>query len=505
MQNVNLSSSVRSISDGPDLPRPVPLSGVRDQDSRRELVSADFLLTIALIGDALMVFVGLVSAFWIRFKSGWITFGVDAYQLYDLGDYLSLILVGTVFLLLAFGYLRLYDRRNLLRLRRVVAITFRATTFWLFAYVGVSLALKFQPPISRIYVFLSYVGTLGALLAWRWCFHRLVGCERIASKLRQRMIFVGWNTEAKRLTEMVASDPSHPYEIVGCVPPPGGMFESDPPKTVPLLGEYSQLDKILKKRLTEIVILADLNPDIAQIAGIANSCQKEFVQFKVIPSYFQILVSALQLETISGVPILGISELPLDRVSNRLLKRAVDLIGGFVGLCASIPIMAWCGALVYWESPGPIFFGQERIGRNGRRFTMFKLRSMKVGADLSDHENQSTRREDPRLLKIGKFMRRWNLDEVPQFWNVLKGDMSLVGPRPERTFHSIVLSDKIPHYNARYAINPGITGWAQINGLRGDTDLAERVRYDLFYLENWSILLDAQIMVQTFFKRDNAY
>jgi len=128
-----------------------------------------------------------------------------------------------------------------------------------------------------------------------------------------------------------------------------------------------------------------------------------------------------------------------------------------------------------------------------------------LNSENMDHLNQSTLRDDPRVLKIGKFMRRWNLDEVPQFWNVLLGDMSLVGPRPERTFHSVRLSREIPHYNARYASKPGITGWAQVNGLRGDTDLAERVRYDLWYLENWSIWLDFQIMFLTFFKRDNAY
>lgn len=452
-----------------------------------------------------MIFVGLLLAFWIRFKSGWITFGVDAYQLYDLGDYVGLICVGVAFLLLAFAHLRLYESRNLLRGRRVGLIIFRATTFWLFAYVGVSLALKFQPPISRIYVSLSYVGTLGMLLGWRWCFHRVMRWERIAVGLRQRMIFVGWNDDAKRLTEMVLNDPSHPYKIVGCVPSPLGTFESQPPSNVPVLGDFSQFESILKSRCTDMVILADLNPDMTQIIGLANCCEKAFVQFKVIPSYFQILVSALHLETISGVPILGISELALDRIANRVLKRAVDIVGAVIGLCLSLPVILVCGTIVLLESRGPIFFCQERIGRNGRRFKMFKLRSMKLGADLSDHESQSTRREDPRLLRIGKFMRRWNLDEVPQFWNVLKGDMSLVGPRPERTFHSMILSDRIPHYNARYTIKPGITGWAQINGLRGDTDLEERVRYDLFYLENWSLWLDIQIMLQTFFRRDNAY
>lgn len=136
---------------------------------------------------------------------------------------------------------------------------------------------------------------------------------------------------------------------------------------------------------------------------------------------------------------------------------------------------------------------------------MLKLRSMKLGSDKADHLNQSTLREDPRLLRVGAFIRKWNLDEVPQFWNVLMGDMSLVGPRPERPYHSEKLSREIPHYNARLMSKPGITGWAQVNGWRGDTDLVERIRCDLYYLENWNVLLDFQIMIQTFLKRDNAY
>ena len=136
---------------------------------------------------------------------------------------------------------------------------------------------------------------------------------------------------------------------------------------------------------------------------------------------------------------------------------------------------------------------------------MFKLRSMRIEADKLDHLNQSTQRNDPRMLNVGPVMRGWNLDELPQFWNVLVGQMSLVGPRPERTYHSEKLSRIIPHYNARLMIKPGMTGWAQVNGLRGDTDLGERVRFDLFYLENWNLWLDFQIMVQTLIWRKNAY
>jgi exopolysaccharide biosynthesis polyprenyl glycosylphosphotransferase len=193
----------------------------------------------------------------------------------------------------------------------------------------------------------------------------------------------------------------------------------------------------------------------------------------------------------------------LDRLFNRMLKRTMDIIGATIGLTLSAPIMLVCGILIYLESPGPIFYRQIRTGRNGRNFTIFKLRSMRLDAEKGTA--CWTQKDDPRRLKTGAFMREWNLDEVPQFWNVLKGEMSLVGPRPERPELIANFKHQIPHYNARLASKPGLTGWAQVNGLRGDTSLVERVRYDLHYLENWSLWFDLQTMFLTFFKRQNAY
>jgi lipopolysaccharide/colanic/teichoic acid biosynthesis glycosyltransferase len=166
--------------------------------------------------------------------------------------------------------------------------------------------------------------------------------------------------------------------------------------------------------------------------------------------------------------------------------------------------MALFAALVYIESPGPVIYKQRRMGRNGHPFNIYKIRSMRVDAEAGKVVGWTVK-DDPRRLRVGTFMRKWNIDEVPQFWNVLKGEMSLVGPRPERPELIANFKGEIPHYNARHNTKPGITGWAQIKGLRGDTDLEERIRADLYYLENWSILLDFQIMALTFRKQRNAY
>lgn len=485
-------------------PQSSPLPAGR---SRVGQISAETAIGIVFVGDAILIFTSLLIGYWLRFHSGWIPMLLSTEvrpEDYPISRYLGLILIGSTFLLGTFIYLRLYRRSRMLHQRAAGMVIVRGATFWVFAYLGASLFLKFDPPVSRVYAVLSYVSAVTGLLCWRWVLSFLLRADLLASALRQRLLLVGWTPEAARIAEAIARDRRQPYRIVGYVPTPtpSNLLQ---PVEARQVGEYHELDAILESACADIVLLADLDLPRDEIIAIANRCERVNVQFKLIPNYFQILISGLQLETVSGIPILGVSRLPLDRLTHRTLKRCLDIVGSFVGLIIAAPIIAVCGTLIQLESPGPIFFSQERIGRGGKRFRMLKLRSMHLGSDKADHLNQSTLREDPRVLRIGKFMRRCNIDELPQFWNALVGDMSLVGPRPERTYHVQQLSTRIPHYNARHAAKPGITGWAQVNGLRGDTDLAERVRFDLWYLENWSIWLDFQIMFMTFVSRKNAY
>ena len=209
-------------------------------------------------------------------------------------------------------------------------------------------------------------------------------------------------------------------------------------------------------------------------------------------------------DRISGVPLLGVTQLPLNNPVNWMLKRALDVVGALVGIVLSAPAIALFGLLVYLESPGPIFYKQLRVGRRGRHFQIIKIRSMKLDAEKESGPRWATR-SDARTLKIGAFMRRWNIDEFPQFWNVLKGDLSLVGPRPERPELIKKFREQILYYNARHNIVPGMTGWAQVNGFRGDTDLSERIRCDIYYIENWNPIFDLQIMFMTFFRWEGAH
>jgi lipopolysaccharide/colanic/teichoic acid biosynthesis glycosyltransferase len=209
---------------------------------------------------------------------------------------------------------------------------------------------------------------------------------------------------------------------------------------------------------------------------------------------------------VGRLPVLGVEELAINKLFNRGLKRLVDLIGASVGLIFSLPVIAALAVWIKSESPqGPVFFRQTRVGSGHRTFMLWKLRSMVPNAAATDGQQQSTARDDPRLLRIGAFMRRWNLDELPQFWNVLCGDMSLVGPRPERPHHVDRLSLEIPHYLPRHLVKPGMSGWAQVNGLRGDSSIGQRIQHDIYYIENWSLWLDVQILMLTFVRWKNAY
>ena len=266
-----------------------------------------------------------------------------------------------------------------------------------------------------------------------------------------------------------------------------------------------ELDAILPREAVDVVILMRLDLPRADVQRIVETCERAYVEWKIVPGAFDIFLSGLHLQTIGRVPVLGVEELAIRRLFNRALKRLLDLAGALVGLIVSAPIIALLAALIKRESPGgPVFFGQERVGAGHRPITIWKLRSMAPDAAATDATHQSTPRGDPRLLRIGGFMRRWNLDELPQFWNVLRGEMSLVGPRPERPFHVDRLSGEIPHYLPRHLAKPGMTGWAQVNGLRGDSDLAARVQHDIYYIENWSVWLDVQILLLTFVRWKNA-
>ncbi|MCB1227695.1 MAG: exopolysaccharide biosynthesis polyprenyl glycosylphosphotransferase [Verrucomicrobiales bacterium] len=455
-------------------------------------------VVVAWVGDFAMAALGSFLAYYLRFHTGLKHVGL--FEPLTMRQYFGHMALGSFSMVLTLGWMGLYQKNALLRSRWQADRILKAVLMWTAGFLCVTVALKLQPPISRIYTLLNGVCVFLLLEAWRGVLTRWVRNPATMQELRQRLLFVGWNEDAGRLWRTLAGDPHSALQVVGMLAAEEGE-EGQSPKR---LGGPKDLERVLERHEVDVVVAADFRGLQEDLETLAAVCERELVQFKLIPSCFRIFVSGLHLEMIAGTPILGVDRMPLDRTFNMLLKRATDIVGATVGLVLSAPIMAVFCALVWLESRGPVFYRQRRCGMIGQPFEIYKIRSMKLDAE-SESGARWCEKDDPRRLRVGAFMRRWNIDELPQFWNVLKGQMSLVGPRPERPQLIQSFKHEIPHYNARHHALPGMTGWAQIRGLRGDTDLKERIRCDLWYMENWSWLLDLQIMMLTFVKRDNAY
>jgi exopolysaccharide biosynthesis polyprenyl glycosylphosphotransferase len=455
-----------------------------------------------VVGDTVVAFAALALAFWLRYDSP-----LRRFAQIDVPDarfiaYVPLLLMGVAFLVAGYAQLNLYEERLLLRKYQGLALIIKGTTLWLAGYLALALVIRFDPPISRLFVPIGYVCVLALMFLWRSLFYALLIRPAWRERIRQQVAVLGWNEDARALTAELQAQPAHPFQFRGIVTLQG---ESTPPT---VLGNVDDLPEILARQDIDVLIAARTDIPRDQLLRVVQACEHAYVEWKVIPSSFQILLSGLRLQTIGRLPVLGVEELAINRLFSRGLKRLVDLGGALVGLVLSLPVVAVLALLIKRESPGgPVFFRQARVGAGHREFTLWKLRSMVPDAAAVDAARQSTARGDPRLLRIGAFMRRWNLDELPQFWNVLRGEMSLVGPRPERPAHVDRLSVEIPHYHPRHLVKPGMSGWAQVNGLRGDTSINRRIQHDIYYIENWSLWLDVQILLLTFvrWRNPNAY
>jgi exopolysaccharide biosynthesis polyprenyl glycosylphosphotransferase len=481
----------------------VPASIIPAAHAKDRMLS-DIALLLGIGGDAVAVATALTLSFVFQFRYWrWQHVGV-----YPAGistqDYAGYVVFSVLTILGCLAHQGVYQRKMLLDVSNVAVRVFWGSVVWLLLFSGAIVFFRLGPVISRAFVAESALAIALGTLTWRKIYHRALRSPSVVGHMRQRVLLVGWTPEIGRLALEVWGRETDPYEIVGYVDlEPTSGYLATAAANIPCLGDFSELRAILISEHIDIAVLADVNTDRATLNELVALCEMELVHFKIIPSFFPILVSGLYLELVRGTPLLGVERLPLGRLHNRLLKRTLDIVGGVVGLIISLPIVLTLGTLVYLESPGPIFYRQRRLGRQGLPFEMIKIRSMRLDAEKAGTVGWTTK-DDPRRLRIGTFMRKWNLDETPQFWNVLKGEMSLVGPRPERPELIAAFKYDIAHYNARHLIKPGLTGWAQVNGLRGDTDLVERVRLDLYYVEHWNIWFDLRAMFLTFRQNRNA-
>lgn len=330
-------------------------------------------------------------------------------------------------------------------------------------------------------------------------------------KMRKRgfnlrhIIFVGYSSAAEAFIDRIRANPQWGYRVRGILDDNkeiGYMY-----KGVSILGTTEELPQILENnRLDEIALTLGLQ-EYYKLKRIVAACEKSGVHTKFVPDYNDIIPTRPYTEDLLGLPVVNIRHVPLTNTFNMICKRIVDIAGSVVAIIVFSPVMLVTAALVKATSKGPLIYRQERVGLHNQVFQMYKFRSMEVQSPGRE-KKAWTVRNDPRVTKVGKIIRRTSIDELPQLFNILKGDMSLVGPRPERPFFVEKFREEIPRYMVKHQVRPGLTGWAQVNGYRGDTSIKKRIEYDLYYIENWTMGLDIKILFLTFFKgfvNKNAY
>ena len=355
-------------------------------------------------------------------------------------------------------------------------------------------------PFLLLYCAICFFVVLGMRLLIRFVDVKLFKSVRV-----ERIAFVGWSKRLGKVLRGLAHEMRQFHTVEGFF-----ANDSDPKKSPPTdsgysdIGPLESLEEMLSLRRITMLVVDQRKVSPADLRMITDICADAMVNLRMIPSTFDIWADRLSIRVINGVPLMGINKLPLDYYGSRILKRMVDIAGAIVGLAISAPVIAVLGIMIRRESPGPIFYRQTRLGLRGKPFEIIKLRSMRLDAEAAKGAVWTVE-DDPRRLKIGSFMREWNLDELPQFWNVLSGEMSLVGPRPERPEFVSDFRDTVRYYNLRHTCKPGVSGWAAVHGLRGNTSLEDRLEYDLYYIENWSLTLDFKIMLMTLAPPKNAY
>ncbi|MCX7963838.1 MAG: undecaprenyl-phosphate glucose phosphotransferase [Candidatus Sumerlaea chitinivorans] len=365
------------------------------------------------------------------------------------------------------------------------------------------------------------------VLAMGTCFVSLsaarLALDRVLAHLRRRGVIratrvaiVGTNALALELAQRIAQHAYLGFEVVGLIrgsdtasdaPSGGALLASPQGETgafqLPILGNFQQARELIRRHAIEEIIVAEPSLDPQEVLEFILECEKELVTIRVVPNLLEAMLVEMSVEQIDGIPLFGLRETPLQGW-NVVFKRAFDIVVSAVVLVLASPLMLLIALAVKLSSPGPVFYRQTRVGLDGQRFKIVKFRSMYQDAEEATGPVWATE-NDPRVTPVGRVLRRWNLDELPQFWNVLKGEMSLVGPRPERPHFVKQFRERVPRYMARHRVKCGMTGWAQIHGLRGNTSIDERLRYDLYYIENWSFWLDLKILFFTLFARKNAY
>ena len=456
-----------------------------------------------LLVDAIVVAVSYLLAWYIKFCTVFADTEPGAGAL-DMGTYFSFLYFVVPEYIILYYFFNMYAPKRATRRKYEIGGILKANTVGIVIFIVFLYMIK-QQHFSRFIMGAFFVVNIVFTTICRTLIRNTLLYFRKKGYNLKYILLIGYSRAAEEYITRINSNPQWGYVVRGILDdriPSGTMY-----KGVKVVGRIENIRYILpENKLDEIAITLALK-DYDHLETIVDLCEKSGVHTKFIPDYNSLVPSHPYTEDLMGLPVINIRYVPLTNTLNWVAKRAVDIIGSSVGIVISAPIMLVVALAVRFTSRGPIIFKQERVGLHNKTFKMYKFRTMEMQKPSAE-QKAWTVKDDPRVTRIGKFLRRTSLDELPQLFNILVGEMSLVGPRPERPQFVEKFKEDIPRYMIKHQVRPGLTGWAQINGYRGDTSIRKRIEYDLFYIENWTMSLDIKIMFLTFFKgfiNKNAY
>lgn len=456
-----------------------------------------------LLVDAIVVAVSYLLAWYIKFATAFADTepGVGALSMETYFSALYFLVPGYVLL---YYFFNMYAPKRATRRKYEIINILKANTVGLILFMVVLYMIK-QNDFSRVMIFIFYVVNVILTTLCRSMIRNILQLFRKKGYNLKYILLIGYSRAAEEYITRINANPQWGYVIRGILDdriPSGTMY-----KGVKVVGRIENIRYILpENKLDEIAITLALK-DYDHLEYIVDLCEKSGVHTKFIPDYNSLVPSNPYTEDLMGLPVINIRYVPLTNTLNWWSKRAIDMIGAAIGIVISSPVMLLAALAVRLTSRGPVIFKQERVGLHNKNFKMYKFRTMEMQRPTAEQKGW-TIKDDPRVTKVGKFLRRTSLDELPQLFNILMGEMSLVGPRPERPQFVEKFREEIPRYMIKHQVRPGLTGWAQINGYRGDTSIRKRIEYDLFYIENWTMSFDFKIMFLTIFKgfiNKNAY
>ena len=427
--------------------------------------------------DAGIIGAAYFFSWYLRFKSG--LFVQDAGVLPAKTYFSALFLIIPGYLLL-YSIFQLYMPRRVKSYRKELMDIIRANGIGFMIFILVLYFIK-QEHFSRQMLCIFFFINISLEFASRYLIRTILWKMRKQGLNQKHILMIGESQMAEQYMDRLRENPKWGYQVFAH------------------LKDEEKLERILEGNELDEVVIALRAEDYGKLERIVDVCEKAGVHTKMIPDFGNVISTRPYIEDVQGIPVIHVRRVPLNIMRNRAAKRAVDLIGATVAIILFSPVMLLTVLVVALTEEGSVIYRQERVGLHNQVFYMYKFRSMIMQDEEKEKAEWSTR-NDPRITPVGKLIRRTSIDELPQLVNVLKGEMSLVGPRPERPQFVQKFRDEIPRYMVKHQVRPGMTGWAQINGYRGDTSIEKRIEYDLYYIENWTMVFDMKILILTIFK-----